>query len=178
MFSFIKTIFQKKRDFSQIKIFISDVDGVLTDSGMYYTEDGNEFKKFNTHDGMGFDILKQYNIKRGIITSESTNIVENRAKKLKLDYIYQGKRHGGKLECAKEICKKENLNLHNIAYIGDDINCIELLEQVGISACPSDATRKVQKIKNIIKLSKKGGDGVVREFIEMIIEDRDIKGNL
>jgi len=170
MFNIIKKIFTSKKDFSKIKIFLSDVDGVLTDAGMYYTQDGNEFKKFNTHDGMGFDILAKNGYKRGIITSENTKIVENRAKKLKLDFVYQGARHGGKLKVAEEICKKENISLENVAYIGDDINCIELLEKVGISACPANATKKVKEIKGIIHLSKNGGDGVVREFIDMIIE--------
>lgn len=170
MFDLIKKIFSPKKDFSKIKIFLSDVDGVLTDSGMYYTQDGNEFKKFNTHDGMGFDILAKHGYKRGIITSEDTVIVANRAKKLKLDFIYQGARHKGKLEVAKEICKQENLTLENVAYIGDDINCIELLEQVGISACPADAVKQVKGIKNIIHLSKNGGEGVVREFIDLILD--------
>jgi YrbI family 3-deoxy-D-manno-octulosonate 8-phosphate phosphatase len=171
MFNIIKKIFAPKRDFSKIKIFLSDVDGVLTDCGMYYTQDGNEFKKFNTHDGMGFDILAKNGYKRGIITSEDTNIVANRAKKLNLDFIYQGARHKGKLQVAKEICEKENISLENVAYIGDDINCIELLEKVGICACPANATKKVKAIKNIIHLDKKGGDGVVREFIDMIIDN-------
>jgi len=72
----------------KIKLFLSDVDGVLTDSGMYYTESGDEFKKFNTHDGMGFNLLKAAGIKTGIITTEKTNIVNNRATKLKIDYVY------------------------------------------------------------------------------------------
>lgn len=169
MLSIIKKIFSKKRDFSKIKIVLSDVDGVLTDAGMYYTQDGNEFKKFNTHDGMGFDLLAKYGYKRGIITSEDTKIAANRAKKLKLDFAYQGARHQGKLKVAKEICKQENLNLENVAYIGDDINCIELLEKVGISACPANATKKVKEIKNIIHLEKNGGEGAFREFVEMII---------
>ncbi|MBS1639275.1 MAG: HAD family hydrolase [Bacteroidetes bacterium] len=154
----------------KIKLFLTDVDGVLTDAGMYYTESGDEFKKFNTHDGMGLMLLKERGIKRGIITTENTKIVERRAAKLKMDYLYQGKRDGGKLNAALEICEKENINIKEVAYIGDDINCIELLQAVGLAACPANALPKVKAIKGIIHLEKKGGDGAVREFIDMIIE--------
>jgi N-acylneuraminate cytidylyltransferase len=155
----------------KIKLFLSDVDGTLTDAGMYYGENGEEFKKFNTHDGKGFDLLRKVGIKTGIITSENTKIVENRAKKMKVDYLYQGLEHKGKLDIAKEICKKENITLDEIAYVGDDINCKELLESVGVSACPKNSFEEIQSIPNIIKLSKNGGDGAVREFIRIILND-------
>ncbi|MDR2207310.1 MAG: acylneuraminate cytidylyltransferase [Flavobacteriaceae bacterium] len=153
----------------EIKLILTDVDGVLTDGGMYYSETGDELKKFNARDGMGFQLLREKGIKIGIITSEDTKIVENRAKKLKADYLYQGKREGGKLAAAKEICEKENISLENIAYIGDDVNCLELLSNVGLAACPADAMEKVKQIPNIKILSKNGGDGVFREFLEMIL---------
>ncbi|MFN0276211.1 MAG: KdsC family phosphatase [Chitinophagales bacterium] len=156
----------------KIKLFLSDVDGVLTDAGMYYTESGDEFKKFNTHDGMGFNLLQKAGIKTGLITTENTKIVTNRAKKLKIDYLYQGVGFGSKLDAAKEICAKEKISLSEVAYIGDDINCIELLEAVGIAACPANATKKVKEIPGIIHLKKSGGDGAVREFIEMILDEK------
>ncbi len=153
-----------------IKLFLSDVDGTLTDAGMYYGESGEEFKKFNTRDGKGFELLRKAGIKTGIITSENTKVVENRAKKMKVDYLYQGLEHKGKLEVAKEICKKENITLDEVAYIGDDINCKELLENVGMRACPNNALSDVKDIPNIIHLSKQGGDGVVREFVDIILK--------
>lgn len=152
------------------KIFLSDVDGTLTDSGMYYSENGNELKKFNTRDGKGFEILKNNGIKTGIITSEKTKIVENRAKKLKLDYIYQGVENKSKLEAVLKICKKEKISISEVAYIGDDINCIELLKNVGIAACPNDAITEVKKIKNINIMKSNGGYGAVREFISKILD--------
>jgi 3-deoxy-D-manno-octulosonate 8-phosphate phosphatase (KDO 8-P phosphatase) len=155
----------------KIKLFLSDVDGVMTDGGMYYTESGDEFKKFNTIDGMGFQLLREAGIKTGIITSESTTIVERRATKLKIDFLYQGKGFGNKLTAALEICALENIQLDEVAYIGDDINCIELLSNVGMAACPSSASKKVKEIPNIIVLEKAGGQGAVREFAEMIIGD-------
>jgi N-acylneuraminate cytidylyltransferase len=157
----------------KIKLFLSDVDGTLTDAGMYYGENGEELKKFNTHDGKGFELLRKAGVKTGIITSESTKIVEDRAKKLKVDYLYQGLEHKGKLEVAKEICKKEGITLEEVAYVGDDINCKELLEVVGVSACPKNATPNIKSIPNIIELSLKGGDGAVREFVDIVLKDKD-----
>ena len=153
----------------RIKLFISDVDGTLTDSGMYYSESGDELKKFNTRDGMGFQLLHESGIKTGIITSEDTHIVADRAKKLKIDFLIQGKRDGGKLEAAKEICDKEGISLDEVAYIGDDRNCYELLSAVGIRACPADACEMVKGIDGIYQMKKKGGEGCVREFIELLI---------
>jgi len=154
----------------KIKLFLSDVDGVLTDAGMYYTENGDELKKFNTHDGMGFNLLAKEGIKTGIITTENTKLVERRAAKLKLDYLYQGKGFGNKLDAALEICEKEGISINEVAYVGDDVNCISLLEAVGLAACPANAVKKVKAIPGIIHLEKKGGDGAVREFIDMILD--------
>ena len=151
---------------AKIKLFLSDVDGVMTDAGMYYTASGDEFKKFNTHDGMAFNILREAGIKTGIITTENTTIVERRAAKLKIDYVYQGAGFKGKLAAAMEICVKENITLNEVAYIGDDINCIELLKAVGIAACPANSTKKVKAIPGIIHLQKSGGEGPIREIVD------------
>lgn len=159
-----------KNNTMRIKLFLSDVDGVLTDAGMYYTESGDELKKFNTHDGMGFNLLAKEGIKTGIITTENTKLVERRAAKLKLDYLYQGKGFGNKLDAALEICAKEGITIQEVAYVGDDVNCISLLEAVGLAACPANAVKKVKAIPGIIHLEKKGGDGAVREFIDMILD--------
>jgi YrbI family 3-deoxy-D-manno-octulosonate 8-phosphate phosphatase len=165
-----KYILSKTPKKNKIKLFLSDVDGTLTDAGMYYGSNGEELKKFNTHDGKGFELLRKAGIKTGIITSENTKIVENRAKKLKVDYLYQGLEHNGKLEVAKEICKKEGISLNEVAYIGDDINCKELLKSVGIAACPLNSLNEIKELLNIIKLNKNGGDGAVREFIEILLK--------
>lgn len=153
----------------KIKLFLSDVDGTLTDGGMYYSENGDELKKFNTRDGMGFQLLREVRIKTGIITSENTKLVKKRAKKLKVDYLFQGKRDGGKLAAAQEICNQLGITLNEVAYIGDDINCRELLENVGWAACPADACDEVKNIPKIQVMNRKGGEGCVREFVEKII---------
>ena len=157
----------KTPDFSKIKIFLSDVDGVLTDAGMYYTENGDEFKKFCTYDGMGFQLLQKTGIKVGILTTEDRELNRRRAKKLGLDFDFHGAKD--KLQIVKNLCEKENVSLDEIAYIGDDVNCFELLSNAGVSACPMNAVSKIKSIPNIIQLQKNGGDGVVREFVELIL---------
>ena len=112
----------------KIKLFITDCDGCLTDGGMYYDELGNEWKKFNAKDGMGFKILRQNNILTGIITGENTHIVERRAEKLKLDELYQGVTN--KSEILDKLVEKYNLSYEEVAYVGDDINDIAVLEKV------------------------------------------------
>ena len=136
---------------------------------MYYDQDGSELKKFNTHDGKGFELLRKSGIKTGIITSEYTKIVENRARKLDSDYLYQGVEQNEKLEVAKEICKIENISLREVAYIGDDINCKELLENVGLAACPHDAMAEIKAIHGIWILKMDGGKGAMREFADLIL---------
>ncbi len=150
-----------------IKIVLTDVDGVLTDAGMYYDQTGNELKKFNTRDGMGFQLLKEAGIRTGIITSENTEIVARRAKKVKVDYLYQGIKD--KLSVVQEICNIENISLKEVAYIGDDINDFEVLNAVGFSFCPSDA---IDENKRIVKhvLNSKGGEGAFREMVIRLLK--------
>ena len=159
---------------NNIKLFGCDVDGTLTDAGMYYTENGDELKKFNTRDGMGMKLLRESGIITLIITSENTKIVENRAKKLKVDYLYQGVQN--KLEVIEELLKKLNIDKSEFAYIGDDINDKEILEFAGLKACPNDAMEIIKNIDNILIMSKKGGEGTVREFIDNYINTGDING--
>lgn len=159
----------KHNNAKYIKLFLTDVDGTLTDGGMYYSENGDELKKFNTRDGMGIKMLQEKGIKVGIITSEDRVLNRRRAEKMQVDFLFQGKRNGGKLDVAKEICGKMGITLQEIAYIGDDINCFDLLSSVGVAACPADADSRIKLILNIKIMSKKGGEGCVREFIETIL---------
>lgn len=161
---------KRQKEKNLIKLFLSDVDGTLTDGGMYYSETGDEQKKFNTRDGMGFQLLREAGIKTGIITSENTQIVENRAKKLKLDFLRQSKRDGGKVAAVQEICDELGITLSEVAYIGDDINCYDLLSRVGFAACPADAQPKIKAISGVAVMTKKGGEGCVREFIESLLK--------
>ena len=152
----------------RIKMLITDVDGVLTDAGMYYSELGDEVKKFNTYDGMAFSILKKNGIKTGIITSEDRALNSNRAKKLQIDFTYQG--IANKLEVFRQICESENINPNEVAYVGDDINDLEVLSSVGLAACPSTARQEIKNIPGILILKSKGGEGVIRELVDNYIE--------
>lgn len=164
-----KHILSKHQEKTNIKLFITDVDGTLTDGGMYYSENGDELKKFNTRDGMGLQLLQKQGVKVGIVTSENTQMVERRAAKLKVDYLRQGKRDGGKLAVVQDICKEINITMQEVAYIGDDVNCKDLLMSVGLAACPADAMDEIKAIPNIYVMTKNGGEGCVREFIEKIV---------
>lgn len=156
---------------SEIKLFLTDIDGTLTDGGMYYSENGDELKKFNTRDGMGLKMLQEKGIKVGIITSEDRELNKRRAEKLNADFFFQGKKNGGKLTVANEIVKKMGITLNEVAYIGDDVNCYELLTNVGLAACPADACERIKNIPGIMILSRKGGDACVREFSEYILQN-------
>lgn len=164
-----KSEFQVKKDKPSIKLFITDIDGTLTDGGMYYSENGDELKKFNTRDGMGLGMLREAGIKTAIVTSENRELNRRRAEKLKVDFLVQGKREGGKVAAVTEIVKELGISMEEVAYIGDDVNCIDLLSSVGDAACPADASSKVKKIPGIAVMTKKGGEGCVREFIESIL---------
>ena len=162
-----------------IKLFLTDVDGCLTDGGMYYGASGEEMKRFCVYDGMGIVQLRKAGIKCGILTSEVTEIVARRAKKLQLDYLFQGVgsqvRQGvmTKLQTCKQICEELGIGLEQVCYVGDDINDIDLLEAVakagGIAACPANAMPKVQVIPGIRILQHRGGDGAIRELCDEIL---------
>lgn len=153
------------------KIFLTDCDGCLTDGGMYYSEKGDELKKFNTKDGMGFSILKKNNILTGIVTSEKVELNRRRAEKLRLDFLIDN--CDNKLEKVQKLCEERNISLKNAIYVGDDINDIELLKQVGYSCCPSDANEKVKSVVNFIT-DAKGGEGVIREIVDKLLREEII----
>lgn len=153
-----------------LKVVLSDCDGVLTDGGLYYMEDGTEMRKFQVLDGMGFIRLKQIGIKTGIITGDATNIVDHRAKKLKVDYFYKGSLN--KLDIIREIAQKERITLKQIAYIADDIFDIEALDAVGLAFVPSTADERIKKHADYVTI-KGGGAGCFREIAELIIERRN-----
>ena len=148
------------------KLILTDIDGVWTDGGMYYDQTGNEWKKFNTSDSAGVIFAHRLNIPVGIITGENTKIVERRANKLHIDFLIQGQLE--KLPMAKKICEELNIDLEDVAYIGDDIVDIELLKTVGIAGVPANAPDYIKKLSHF-ELKKNGGEGVFREFVEKII---------
>lgn len=158
-----------------IKLFVIDVDGTLTDGGMYYSNRGEELKKFNTRDGKGIELLRERGIKIAFLTSETTNIVNKRAEKLKIDFVIQGCKD--KLRAIRELAKKLSISLANVAFIGDDLNDTDLLSIVGVSATPKDGCEKNKKIVDYIS-HLRGGEGCVRDFADYIIENMHKKGKV
>jgi len=148
------------------KLVITDIDGVWTDGGMYYDNLGNEWKKFNTTDSAGVLFARFLDIPLVIISGEETEIVRRRAKKLNIQHLYLGVKD--KVIVAKKLCKELDIHLSEVAYIGDDINDIQLLKEVGLSAAPDNAPKYIKDIVDFVT-SKKGGEGAFREFIEIII---------
>ncbi len=150
----------------KIKFVITDVDGVLTDGGMYYSIKGDIMKKFNAKDGMGVSILKRNGISTAIITKEKNKIVLKWASKMKIIKVYQGVVK--KEDVLKKICKSYNLSEKNIAYIGDDVNDLEILKKVGFSVSPRDANHEIRKIVDHI-CKNSGGNGAFRELCDLIV---------
>jgi 3-deoxy-D-manno-octulosonate 8-phosphate phosphatase (KDO 8-P phosphatase) len=152
-----------------IRLFATDVDGVLTDAGMYYSESGDEWKKFNTRDGMGIKLLQKAGLITAIVTQERTRLVARRAEKLAIPELHQGVMD--KLSVIRDMAIRHGLSLRQVAYIGDDVNDIEALKAVGLSAAPSDSLPQVLKIVGYV-CRQKGGEGAVRELAEMILRSR------
>jgi 3-deoxy-D-manno-octulosonate 8-phosphate phosphatase (KDO 8-P phosphatase) len=150
----------------RIKLLLLDVDGVMTDGGIYYSNTGDEFKKFNIQDGYGILYLQRTGVKIGIITGRTSAIVTRRAAELGITDVYQNLEN--KLEAYESIKAKWGLSDSDIAYIGDDVFDLPVLERVGFSAAPSDAVPEVKKrVQYICK--RTGGNGAVREVIDLII---------
>ncbi|WP_421875442.1 KdsC family phosphatase [Marinoscillum sp.] len=153
-----------KEKADKIKMLILDVDGTLTDGGVYVMEDGKQFKKFNAKDGMGIRLAMKAGVEVGIIShSMVSEMVTSRANALKMKYYYVGEQP--KLEVLDRWLEELNLSYEQIAFIGDDVNDLEIMQKVGFSACPSDSVKAIKEIATVT-LSQKGGDGAVREFIE------------
>jgi 3-deoxy-D-manno-octulosonate 8-phosphate phosphatase (KDO 8-P phosphatase) len=152
----------------KIKLLLTDCDGVLTDGGVYYGEQGEVLKKFNIRDGMGVERLRKLaDIQTGIITGEKSPSVMKRAEKLQITELYLGIKD--KLSVLMQIMVNRNLMSENIAYIGDDVNDIEIMGKVGLTACPADAISFTKEVADYVCESK-GGEGCFREFAELIIK--------
>ena len=156
----------KVKKAKNIKILLTDVDCVLTDGGMYYTTKGDQMKKFHTRDGMGINILLRNGIKTCIITKENSKITKKWAKEMNVTKTFSGviKKE---LELSK-ICQKFNVKTEEVAYIGDDVNDLELMKKVGLGASPKDGIEQIKKEADYVcKLN--GGEGSFREFSDLIL---------
>jgi 3-deoxy-D-manno-octulosonate 8-phosphate phosphatase (KDO 8-P phosphatase) len=149
-----------------IELIVLDVDGTMTDSRITYSENGDEIKAFNVKDGLAIVAWKKLGKQVAIITGRSSKIVARRAKELHIEHFYQGVKDKRKVLDA--LLEKLDLSLENVAAIGDDLNDLQMLKAVKISFAPRDASVYIDKIATIL-LSKKGGEGAVREMIEKLI---------
>ena len=150
-----------------IKLVLLDVDGTLTDGGIYRGNNGEELKRFNVKDGYAIVNAQKLGIEFGIITGRKSELVEIRAKELKIKYLYQG--ISEKTVILEEIIKKDGLSKEDIAYMGDDLNDLLIMKQVGSSGTPKDAVDEVIQVADFVS-KKNGGSGAVREFIEHILK--------
>tara|TARA_B100001250_G_C19647254_1_gene720971 strand:- start:27 stop:512 length:486 start_codon:yes stop_codon:yes gene_type:complete len=156
-----------KNIIKNIKLLATDIDGVWTDAKMYYTEQGDYMKAFSTYDGMATSLLKNKNIEVAILTSEDSEIVRIRAKKLNIKYVYINEKE--KLLRIKYLCNRLGISLNEVAYIGDDLNDIDVLSNVGISAMPINSP--ILDIYNPDYITKRaGGNGAFREFADLILK--------
>ncbi len=157
---------------SQIKALIFDVDGVLTNGRIIYDENGKETKQFNVKDGLILGYLKKAKILVGAISGRESNAVAKRAAELKLDFCHQG--IVDKIGVFNKIAKFHKLKMKEIAYIGDDLNDLEVLRSCGLSICPLDSPIYIKKSVDLVAEAK-GGNGVVREVADLILA---VKGEL
>ncbi len=152
-----------------IKLVASDCDGVLTDGGLYYTEDGLEIKRFHVLDGMGFLMLKEQGIKTAIITGENNALVKKRADRLKVDYLMLGTKD--KIGALQSICNEMGIDISESVYIGDDTFDIPAIEKCGVGVVPGDALDYVRAKADYVTI-KGGGKGCFREIADMILSAR------
>ena len=149
-----------------IELIVLDVDGTMTDSRITYSHNGDEIKSFNVKDGLAIASWRKLGKQVAIITGRTSAIVERRAKELHIEHFYQGIHN--KKEVLESLLEKLDISMENVAAIGDDLNDLQMLKAAEISFVPRDASAYVDKIATVI-LSKRGGDGAVREMIEYLI---------
>lgn len=154
---------------AKIRLVLTDVDGVLTDGGVFYGSEGEVMKRFNIRDGMGVERLRNIGVEVGIITGEKSESVVKRAEKLRIELVHLYSKD--KKETLNEILSKHEYEAEEIAYIGDDVNDIEIMTMVGLPACPGDAFHETREAAKYV-CRRPGGHGAFRELCELIIEAR------
>jgi 3-deoxy-D-manno-octulosonate 8-phosphate phosphatase (KDO 8-P phosphatase) len=153
-----------------VRLLCVDVDGVLTDAGMYYGPDGEVLKKFNTRDGMGLARVRQAGVAVAIISGEDSAIVHARAAKLKIDDVFSGV--SDKLAVIRDLCARSQFALDEVAYIGDDLNDLAAMKCVGLACAVADAAQPLMAVAHYVT-QRRGGDGAVREVCELIVAAKE-----
>jgi 3-deoxy-D-manno-octulosonate 8-phosphate phosphatase (KDO 8-P phosphatase) len=158
-----------------VLLLLLDVDGVLTDGSLIYSEQGVESKTFNTQDGLGLRLVQQAGVATGIITARTSDLVKQRAEELDLTYICQGAKN--KFEAFKAILEQADLKPFQVCYMGDDLIDLGLLTRVGLAACPANAVPEVRQACHLISC-RQGGSGAVREICDVIIRAKGLHEKL
>ncbi|HEV3028392.1 MAG TPA: HAD-IIIA family hydrolase [Planctomycetota bacterium] len=153
----------------KIRALVLDVDGVLTDGGMYYGPSGEGLKRFNVKDGLGLRMIGEAGIEVALISGENSEILKRRAEKLKIDNVFVGVED--KLQTMKDFLGPRNIALDEVAYVGDDLNDLSALKAVALPIAVSDAVAQVRKSVKWIT-SRRGGDGAVREVCDLLLAAR------
>lgn len=158
-----------REHFGRIRLLILDVDGVLTDAGMYYSENGDELKKFNTRDGHGIRMLQDIGVRTAIVTRERTAIVARRASKLRIEDVHQGVLD--KLPVVRALCEKHGIPTSDACYVGDDLGDLEAMQGVGLPVAVRDALPQIRHVARYVTCER-GGEGAVREVCDLILAAR------
>ncbi|MEJ2367254.1 MAG: HAD hydrolase family protein [Acidobacteriota bacterium] len=149
-----------------IRLLVFDVDGVLTDGGIWFAEAGRELKRFDVKDGAGLAFAKACGLDLAWITGRTSQVVERRAKEIGVKWLYQGRLH--KVPALKEILEESGLGPEQISYMGDDFVDLAVMSLVGATACPADAHDSVRQVADFV-CEKPGGRGAVREWIDLVL---------
>lgn len=157
-------------DFKKIKLVVLDVDGTLTDGGIYYDSNGNEIKRFDVKDGLGIKVGLAAGLEFAIITGRTSCMVKKRVQELGITYLIEGVEK--KYPVMTELLQRANREIDEVFYIGDDLNDLQCVQNAGVSACPSDAADEIKKFSDFIS-TQKGGHGAVRECIEFCLKKQD-----
>jgi YrbI family 3-deoxy-D-manno-octulosonate 8-phosphate phosphatase len=157
------------RGFRDVRLLVLDVDGVLTDAGMYYAEGGEELKKFNTRDGHGIRLLEAAGIPTAIVTREKTEIVSRRARKLGIADVHQGILDKGPV--VRALVERHKITAAQACYVGDDVGDLPAMTAVGLPVAVRDALPEVKRVARYVT-RRRGGDGAVREVCDLILAAR------
>jgi 3-deoxy-D-manno-octulosonate 8-phosphate phosphatase (KDO 8-P phosphatase) len=151
---------------ARVKLLVFDVDGVLTDGGLWYGPEGEAFKRFDVKDGHAMVLARLTGLKVAVLTARRSRIVEVRAAELKLAAVLQGKRD--KARAFDELCEEMKVTAGEVAYMGDDLNDLPPLAKAGLAACPADAAEEVRRASHFVS-ARNGGHGAARELVELVL---------
>lgn len=151
----------------KIKVLVLDIDGVLTDGKLIYTDQGEEIKNFNVNDGLGIFLVRNAGMKTAVLTAKGSKIVQKRCEELRIDKVYKNCHY--KIEAFDDILKSFDVKPENICFMGDDLIDIPVLRRVGLAVCPQNAIDEVKECVHFVS-DKNGGDGAVREVCNLLLK--------